>query len=251
MNATDPRLGSLYWAQQTGGVLTWSQRLRLLRVIATTQTYAALKRIQPAKARPAHTRDLILIPPDSRFAREAERAAAEQPAALLAHSYRTWIYGQALAGLDGIGVDAEQLYAGSLLHDYGLTRPVSGEDFTLRSARRAKRAAEAAALEQHTIDELGEAIVAHTTPGVSVEHDGAVSFYIQAGALVDIAGLRLWDLPSELVTDTLRQYARDGFTAELAAMVKAEARAVPGGRFSLLHRCGFIAAMKLAPYERK
>jgi hypothetical protein len=34
-------------------------------------------------------------PPDSRLAREAEAACAEQPPAIAGHAYRTWMYGLA------------------------------------------------------------------------------------------------------------------------------------------------------------
>ena len=39
--------------------------------------------------------------PDSKFAREAEDARAEMPPALQGHSYRTWLFGRALADVDG------------------------------------------------------------------------------------------------------------------------------------------------------
>jgi hypothetical protein len=65
-------------------------------------------------------------PPDSRLAREAERACAEQPAAIVGHSFRTWLFGRALAALDRSELDDELFYCGSLVHDFGIARPTPG-----------------------------------------------------------------------------------------------------------------------------
>ena len=40
-----------------------------------------------------------------------------------------------------------------------------------------------------------------------------------------------------------------GFKRELAGMMRAEAAAVPGGRFALLVRCGVTLAVGLAPFK--
>ena len=59
------------------------------------------------------------------------------------------------------------------------------------------------------------------------------------GAMVDGAGLRLWDISKENVRTVLGAHPRTaGFKADLAGLMRAEAQAVPGGRFSLLVKCG-------------
>jgi hypothetical protein len=40
---------------------------------------------------------------------------------------------------------------------------------------------------------------------------------------------------------------RDGVTADVSAMIKAEANANPDGRFALLNRCGFPMLVRLNP----
>jgi hypothetical protein len=63
----------------------------------------------------------------SRLAREAEAACAEQTDLIAAHSYRTWMFGTALAREE---LDRELFYCAALVHDWGATKPVAGEDFT-------------------------------------------------------------------------------------------------------------------------
>jgi hypothetical protein len=89
----------------------------------------------------------------------------------------------------------------------------------------------------------------HTTPGVALARDGSLGCYLQWGAMVDGAGLRMWDVAPMNVQEVLRRHPRGDFKRELVAMIRAEARAVPGGRFSLLARCGLSLAVRLAPFE--
>ena len=137
----DPaRLGGWQWLQRSNGRLTRRERLELLGRIAASESRQLAHRLQAAvKRRTPRTVDLEakLRPPDSRFALEVEAAANEQTPGLLAHSYRTWIYGRALAEVDAAPLDDEIFYAGCLLHDHGLMSPTAMEDFTLRSAERA------------------------------------------------------------------------------------------------------------------
>ena len=76
---------------------------------------------------------------------------------------------------------------------------------------------------------LADAICVHTTPGVSLDRDGALGCYLQWGAMVDGAGLRAWDVAPANVAEVLRRYPRVDFKRELIELMRAEAAAVPGG----------------------
>lgn len=248
----DPnRIGGFDWTQRTKGRLTRRERLHLLGSVVNSQRDYLLHRLR--RDRPSATPrpgEREIRPPDSLFAREVEVAAAEQNPVIRTHSYRSWIFGRALADVDGVSVDEELLFAGTLLHDHGIDPVVAGEDFTLRSARRATECARAADLDRERTATLADAITVHTTPGISVEHDGALGYYIQNGALVDIAGNRIWDLSATLIDDTLARYDRRGFTRGLGGHFTAEAKAVRGGRFSMLRSCGFVPFMYTAPFDK-
>jgi hypothetical protein len=187
--------------------------------------------------------------PDSLFAREAEQACGELPEALVGHSYRTWLFGRALAALDEIELDVELFYCGSLLHDYGIAQPTPGRDFTLASADRTLACATMAGVSDDRAHALADAICVHTTPGVAVDRDGALGCYLQWGAMVDGAGLRIWDVAPANVSEILRRYPRVDFKRQLVAMMRAEAAAVPRGRFGLLVRCGVPLAVHTAPFD--
>jgi hypothetical protein len=253
-SAPDPqRLGGLGWARRTDGRLTSRERARLLAAIALGQWENALGRAKLALGRlPAGAERVDLTTfavPDSQFALAAEQACAELPAALVGHSYRTWLFGRALAAVDGCELDEELFYCGSLLHDHGIAQPRTGRDFTLASAERTLACATGAGVDHTRAETLADAICVHTTPGVSVECDGALGCYLQWGAMVDGAGLRVWDIAPTNVAAVLERHPRGDFKRELVAMMRAEAVAVPKGRFGLLVRCGLPLAVRMAPFD--
>lgn len=189
----------------------------------------------------------VPTPPDSALAKEAEEAAAQQSPAVVGHSYRTWAFGRALASIDGESVDEELSYVASLLHDAGIEPPVENEDFTIRSG-------DAAVVASHRGDDgeacVRNAIAAHVTPGASIAADGAEGLYIQAGAVLDLGGLRLNELSADLVDVVNDAHSRESVFREFSSFIKAEAKAVPDGRFALLKKSGFILALRTSPLPK-
>jgi hypothetical protein len=250
----DPqRLGGLAWTRRTGGRLSRTERLRVLRATAIGQWENAIGRAKLALGRiPAAAARVDLdafAVPDSTFARAAEEACAELPPALQGHSYRTWLFGNALAAVDGSALDDELFYCGALLHDYGIVTPTPERDFTLGGVDRMLRCADAAKVGAERTDPLADGICVHATPGVKLESDGAIGCYLQWGAMVDGAGLRVWDIAPDNVSEIVRRYPRGDFKRELVQMIRAEAAASPKGRMGLLVRCGMPLAVRLAPFD--
>jgi hypothetical protein len=236
----DPnRLGGLAWTRRTGGALSRAERRRLLGAIARGQLENVAGRVRLATGRAPRSARELPDPPDSAFARDVEEAAREQSDRVIAHSYRTWMFGHALAGLDGERLDPEQFWAAALLHDYGIESPVPGQDFTIRSADKAIECGE-----RHGVDcePAADGITVHPTPGITASSDGAIGTYVQAGALSDLAGFRVWDMAASLVEELDGRRPRG---ESLAPLVRAEAKAVPKGRFALLVKCGFLVVLKL------
>lgn len=159
------------------------------------------------------------------------------------------MFGRALATVDKTEMDDELFYCGALLHDYGIVRPTANRDFTLGSVDRMRACAKVADVNDERADLLADGICVHITPGVKVETDGTIGCYLQWGAMVDGAGLRIWDIAPGNVKEVLRRYPRGDFKRELVDMMRAEAAAVPDGRFGLLVRCGLPFAVRIAPFD--
>ena len=129
---------------------------------------------------------------------------------LLHHSYRAYRFGRALGELDGLRVDAELLFAAAMLHDIGLVNPPNGSDFTLSSMRLAREVADEVGLSTDATEVVQTAITMHYTPGISAAA-GPEAYLLSAGAAVDVAGVRTWDLPTQTLTDAVRDYPGLGF----------------------------------------
>ena len=243
------RTGGLAWAQRSKGALTAKERRRMLGEVARAQGAYLAGRIKFAigRAPAAGLRAADLAPPDSTFCRAVEEACREQPDQIVGHSYRSWMFGSGLAAVDAAELDPELFYAGCLLHDYGIADPVEGEDFTLRSAKRLEQCGQEVRMGEAAVALTADAITVHTTPGISPERDGSLGFYLQAGAMFDLAGLRAADLDRAFRENVIRQHPRAGVTATVVEMIRAEARANPSGRFALLRRCGLLTLIKMNP----
>jgi hypothetical protein len=241
------RVGGLEWTRRTNGNLTRRERLRMLGDIGRGQAEMLAGRVAAATGRRTRAPLPSFAPPDSTFAREVESAAAEQNRHWEGHGHRTWWLGTALAALDGNNLDPEHFYAAALLHDHGVIPSVAGEDFTLRSAARVARLPHDLAADDLTA--IQDGITVHSTAGITVERDGSLGFYTQAGAMADIAGLRTWELDPAFLDSVLERHPRTGITRALVDGVADEARALPHGRFALLRRCGFAVACRMAPYD--
>jgi hypothetical protein len=250
----DPeRLGGLAWTRRTNGRVTGAERRRLIAASVAGQWDYVLGRAKLVLGRvPTRAGEIDLAglrPPDTALARESEAASEAQPAAIIAHSYRTWLFGSALAALDRVELEAEQFYCAALVHDYGIAAVVPGQDFTVRGADCALGCAQRAGAGAAVGETIADAICVHPTAGATVARDGALGCYVQAGAMVDV-GLRLSDITPANRQAALARYPRGaGFKRELAAMIRAEAEAVPGGRFALLTRMGFPLLVQMAPFR--
>ena len=246
----DPnRLGGLAWAVRTRGELSRTERRHLLGEIVKGQGQYLAGRIRRATGRvPEGARGLSFAdfsPPDSKLARLAEEAAEEQSLSIKRHGYRTWAFGSALALLDGNELDPEVFYVAALLHDYGCDSTTPGEDFVLRSAARA------AQLSPELAPLIGDAISVHCTAGATVERDGAPGFYVGAGAGLDLAALRVGDLPRSYFDEVHAAHPRHGDTKAFRNFIADEAKANPRGRFAQLRRCGFNLLLRVNPLDHE
>ena len=114
--------------------------------------------------------------------------------------------------------------------------------------RLAQEVADEVGLSTDATEVMQTAITMHYTPGVSTAA-GPVAYLLSAGAAVDVAGVRTWDLPSQTFY-YVRDYPRLGFKRAFAEAFRAEAARVPQGRARFLNRYGaLIAAIKLAPFD--
>ena len=253
-DAVDPlAVGTATWVRHTSGRLTRAERRAMLAPLARTHASNAVGRLRLAvglhPGRHAYLPRARLAPPTTVLTRAAERRAREiLPVALLNHSYRTYLFGRALGELEGTDVDSELLFAGALLHDTGHVNPTGDADFTLASSRLARDVAEQVGLSTAATDTMLTAITMHHSPSVTLDA-GPEAYLLAAGAGLDVAGVRSWELPAATRVEAVRAHPRAGFKHVFTEAFRQEAARVPEGRAQLLMRYGaFATAIRFAPF---
>lgn len=232
-----------------GGMLTAKQRRILRAQVSRTLPAMASERAAWAAGRSGRGRvDLDgLRVPDSRAAREAEEMARESLSLpVLEHSYRTYLFGRALADLDDAPYDDEVVYIACLLHDLNLENPTPGKCFAVAGAERAESFALEAGLEPNRARAVGAAIAAHINPGVAADTGG--EGFVSTGASVDVIGARITDLDRTWVTHVLQRHPRHQFKRRFLEAFHTEARVTPRGRTALLMHTGLGVAVRLSPF---
>jgi hypothetical protein len=239
------------WAKATGGALNTYQRGQLMVPLARIASSHAIGRLRTAlNLRGDGGIDLDAVRwPDSTLAREAEQQAREELSPhLLEHSYRTYLFGLALAALDGVTIDEELGFVSCLLHDLQLEHPTPARCFAVVGGERAEAFALDRGVPPERASAIGAAIGGHITAGAADDLADPAGF-VSAGAFVDVAGVRLHELRREWVDAVLQRHPRHDFGRHILAAFKAEAKAVPAGRMRwCIHYAGFPVLIRLAPF---
>jgi hypothetical protein len=81
---------------------------------------------------------------------------------------------------------------------------------------------------------------------ISPGTDGELGTYLQAGAMLDLVGLRASDVSAAVVRVVNAQHPRADLAARIVQAVRAESAAVPDGRFAQIRRWGFLLAVRTA-----
>jgi hypothetical protein len=223
-------VGTLAWARTRNGQLTRRERLR-----GIASGMALLLRVAPAQVRQrlgfsnprAFEFDLEeLVIPDSAIAREAEELCREaSDDGLVNHCMRTYAWGSILGKQDGLNPDPELLYISALLHDLALTDSYRDHSpmpcFAARGAIAATEWASEQGWPEHRCASLGDVISLHLNVRVPPEH-GPEAQLLQAGAALDVAGMRHWDLTPKTVDTVVDRYPRMRMKDELYPLFAAE-----------------------------
>jgi hypothetical protein len=208
----------------------------LARYVATRQRRRRYP--SPASALPS--------PPDSRWVDAARDVASRALVDIrwMRHSERTWLFANALAEHDGQQLDDKVLYVACLLHDVGLFQEDRTRCFAVESALIAGVTSTGCAQDDPSPQIVANAIKSH----ISVAPDNNVGKYLRAGSLLDVTGMRVWDLDDSYVHSVCERWSRSGFDRDLRHRWRDECQRFRHGRASYARCPGALcAASYLAP----
>lgn len=239
------------WAVATGGTLGRRERRALLTPLLRTAVGYATTRVRLVTGRRgAGGVDVDRLRwPDSKLALAAEEEARDSCSPdVLAHCYRSYLFGLSLAAIDGFGVDEELCYVICLLHDLAVGKPTPGRCFAVVGGERAERFALDHGEPADRASTIGSAIGGHLTAGQDqdLSHPGG---FVSAGAFLDVSGSRIDELDPGWVDGLLNRYPRQDFKRRLNGYLAEEAAAMPAGRTGYLTRIGRLPLLvRIAPF---
>ncbi len=246
-------IGTLEWARRTNGILGRGERARFVAAIALEQG-RGLPRVLGARAGIAAGAGRLdpskLTPPDSALAREVVEACADLDRSVVEHSYRSYLYARALGLAEGIECDAEAAFAAAMLHDYGIKDigSLRGRCFTLPGAEACLEHTERAGWDPRRREAAAEAITKHLNPAVSAS-EGVVQHLVHDGIVLDVVGLRAWELDAAGIERVRERHPRLEFNRVGGGLLREHGRRVPGCRASALFATGFGLALRLGPWQ--
>jgi hypothetical protein len=228
------------WALRSGGNLSTSQKLSLIRPLLGTALRYPRSRLSVALGVRGTARlDLDELGwPDSALAKAAELEAREQLSpGVLEHSYRTYLFGRLLAQMAAVPVDAELAFVTSILHDLQLEHRTPGRCFAVTGAERAQQFVLDHGVSPDTSARVGAGVAAHLTVGAA-DDLADLGGFVSAGAFVDITGYGLHAIDPAWVEELHARHPRHGLQRYLLETLKQEAKDVPDGRIRWMSRYG-------------
>lgn len=232
-------VGTWAWAERTGGTLNRRDTMTLVRQAVRTQL-ATLPLPWRRSAAPDPSRWVMPDPPDSALARATDEHVRDASTpGLYAHCVRTWLFATAFAAYLDIAHDPELLYVTCLLHDLGLTPAHDQVDaqahcFGVEGARAARAFLLAQGESEDRALPVAEAISLHLNPKVGIEHGGE-AVLVNRGALLDVMGGGIRDLPRSATSQIVRQWPRTELRTSLIDANTAQAAARPRSRAAFLN----------------
>lgn len=188
----------------------------------------------------------LTIPDSALCLAATEWVRSVSPEFLVNHSLRTYVFGCALARRDRLRYDRELFFLAAIMHDLGLTEAGAGpRAFEVEGADRAHQfLVERDYRQAHAVH---HAIALHARVGLAVGHsrEGAM---LQAGAGLDVIGLRAEDLTRAARQRVVGLWPRLDCKRQLAELFGAEARCKPHCNIAAHVDWGFLRRIRQAPF---
>ena len=195
----------------------------------------------------------LIDPPATVLGAEVRRLLDQCAPVVAAHSERSYRFAAAFAAADGVELDDEVLYLGTVLHDIGLSPAAEGsERFEVRGANSVRELLLDHGMERDRVANVWDCIAMHASTPLA-RHKSPETRYANLGIALDVRGSGAEVLEPALVRAVLDRWPRHDFPTEFEAVLADEVRAHPGSvRMSWLesvasaHVPGFVPTDFLA-----
>lgn len=245
-------IGSLYWAERTGGRLRAGDKARILLKAISAQIRLTLPH-RVAAALPVDEQQLRW--PDTPLCGGALAFVESSHAPwLLNHCLRTYLWARILAHRQGLAHDQELLFLACVFHDLGLSEagpalsPQPAECFAVEGAWGARRWLLDHRCPTARAELVAEAIALHTNIEVAAAA-GMEAHLLHEGAALDVVGSRYREVAAQQRAAVLRDHPRLNLKRELMQCFRHEQHCRPDSRIPYMMDKGFARLLQRAPFE--
>jgi hypothetical protein len=164
-------------------------------------------------------------PPTTALAGEVRRLLDQCAPVVAAHCERSYQFAAAFAASDGVEVDDEVLYLGTILHDVGLSPAAAGaERFEMRGANLVRALLLDHGMERDRVANVWDCIAMHASTALARDKSPETR-YTNRGIALDVRGLGTDALEPTVVRAVLDRWPRHDFPSEFEAVLAEEVRA--------------------------
>jgi len=167
-------------------------------------------------------------PPDTDLARQARDLVhgCYQPH-VAAHSERSFQFAALLSRAEGIDLDFEALYIGTLLHDVGLSERFAGPDrFEMRGANAVRSMLLESGMEPTRAENVWDVIALHASTAIAA-HKSVETRIANRGISIDVRGAGAENIPPEQIRAVLDAWPRNEFPPAFSQTLIEEVRMNP------------------------
>jgi HD domain len=172
--------------------------------------------------------DPPITPPDTTLARAArDLVYASCEPHLVGHSERSFQFAALVAADEGVELDVEVLYIGTLMHDVGLAARFDGPDrFEMRGANAVRTMLVEAGMDRARAESVWDVIALHASTAIAT-HKSPETRIANRGISIDVRGAGADRLPPEAVRAVLDTWPRHQFPSDFTRTLVGEVRANP------------------------
>ncbi len=144
-----------------------------------------------------------------------------------AHCERSFQFAALVAAAEGVDIDIEVLYIGTLLHDVGLAHRFAGPArFEMRGANAVRELLNDAGMEPVRTETVWDIIALHASTAIAA-HKSNETRIANRGISIDVRGVGADHLPVDAVRKVLDAWPRSDFPSAFSQILIAEVRANP------------------------
>lgn len=248
-------IGSREWMNLSNCKLNFREKTQLIKQVLVPATLNYSKTFIKQSKNPQHFELKNIQIPDTPIVKEAIfELENTQNQAIIHHSWRSYIWGVAIAQIQDWQFDEESLLIASLMHDLGLVEHLehySCQCFTFESALRSESLCVKHHYPKDKIDNISNAICLHMNGHLDKNNQNLSKevLLLQKATSCDVIGTNLGQLSITFRDEVFSRHPRSKFNTIFEKLLKAETKRNSGSRTALLSKLGLPLMIKMNPFK--